>query len=253
MNAALALLTAACMAGDHHEPAHHHAAPVVHQGCSSGCGYSDCCDSPGILDRIRGLFNRNRCGCDTGCYTWSFARSRCHTSCDACDTGCRRRHGCRNCGNLFSGRLFSGRLLSGWNRGCGCNTGCYTYTHSCNTSCCDDCDGGILGRLRGLFNRNRWGCNYDCCGCASYIVDDKGGERIEIPQPKKMPSADDKGNKGKGGAKGTGIEVTPTVQEPPAAGGNLQINSPVQPQGTGVRGIPTVPAIPEDLNGRNPF
>jgi hypothetical protein len=49
-------------------PAYHH--PVA-PGCCGGCATSscceaDCCDRPGLFDRLRGLFRKNDC-CDTCC------------------------------------------------------------------------------------------------------------------------------------------------------------------------------------------
>lgn len=131
---------------------------------------NDCCDRPGLLDRLRACFQRDNCG--DAC-----AQPRCEPDCR--DRGHRLR-------GLFHRRDDCGQQACQPVCQPVCRPACQPACRPAN-DCCDR--PGLLDRLRSRFHRN------DCCdnACGS-VTTHKPGETIMTP-PKKLP----------GGGK-TGIE-----------------------------------------------
>ena len=124
MNAAIFLLSSAWMVGQTPEVI----IPVQHQA-SGGASAASCCDSgPRLVDRIRGLFQRDCCNnacAQPRCHSFQWPQlnlgHRCPSSCDRC--GHRAHHAsCDSCGH---GDLLE-RIRSVFQRDCGCNAGCRT-------------------------------------------------------------------------------------------------------------------------------
>jgi hypothetical protein len=131
VNAAFLLVTTAWFAGADAapiKPAEKMPAPaaaaVVDGGCcGGGCGTSDCgCEKEGFLakcrNKMKGLFNRNKCGCEAApscgsCAPAPAACGSCGSSCGSCDS-------CESFGDKLRGKL---KGLFG-RKHCGCDSGC---------------------------------------------------------------------------------------------------------------------------------
>jgi hypothetical protein len=208
VNAAFLLVTSAWLAGGDTPPAPPTTppaappaaqvapAPAPGYGCGGGCG-STCggdSDRPGLLDRLRGRFHREDCGCAPACNTCAPAHHA--PACNECERP------------SFFERLRAKHESSG----------------SCGSTC-DECGGGgFLGKLRGRFHRGGdCGCDSGAgCGCGGPgyggygapigAPPGKPGEPIKPPSdtgPMKLPSGDKPKDKEVSAAP-KNLDLTPT-------------------------------------------
>ena len=226
MNAAFLLVTTAWFAGD---TAGHAPAPAANACCATTCS-SDCCDSGGrkLLGKLRGMFKRDRC---------DSCAPQCETSCQSCESRklfhFHRTKSCDSCAPS-------------------CAPTCAPAP--CAPTCCDPCDSGcgghkLLGKMRGMFKRDRGCCDNACDNCAGgachggTTVMPKAGETITTP-PKKMPNPNP--NPGKEPpVKEVRIDTPPALAPVAPA-----ITTPAQP--VVQPAPPIVPSVESD-NLRSPF
>ncbi|MGF1579265.1 MAG: hypothetical protein ACFCD0_07860 [Gemmataceae bacterium] len=278
MNAALVLMTAALLSGDHQggnaqaaiapAPA---AAPIVASGsgctgCTSSapvyhygggdycCEETSCCGGGGLFSRLRhrmssfqgfGLFSGNRC---------------CAPSYDAC------------CGEMITSAPCGDAGCGTASTGC-CDTGCsggMLYQSTSSYGGCCQRSGWTFGcRLRGLFRSNRcdccesYGTDVGCCGGGivpgGAVYGTPGvvphgapsmAPQVGTPVPhSKLPSGGEKKEEKKGDGSGNGNQAGGIGSgEPPAAGNNNgAITEPVpanDPRNLDIPpAVPTVPPV----------
>ena len=203
MNAAFLLVTTACLVG---QPAAQPAAPAAAAACGPHCGSSchDPCGANGfahnLRDRMQSLFQRNcsdNCQPTTCCNTHNFWQNR---------TPLFSRHNsCDDCGRA---RLWNWQPLVRANHG-------WAHASTCNDSC--DRNWNILGRLRGIFQRDRDCCNSGTAAAAPAVSTPK------VETPKKLPAEPKK--------------AAPTKQE-------VRIETQPSAIPAVVTTIPAVPAVP---------
>lgn len=167
VNAAILMLGSAWMAGQTPDVI----IPVSHTtSCGTRC--SSCCDSgPRLLDRIRGLFQRD--DCHDACAQPRCREVRCHEV--RCHDACRQPR-CHS---------FQWPQLNLGNR---CRSSCDTCGHRAHAASCDRCGhGDLFARIRSAFRRDRGcnaGCHTRCCTSGGAVA--PAAEPIK-EQPKKMP------------------------------------------------------------------
>ena len=128
------------------DPCAHNRCGAAKTACPAPAAAKTTCPAPHCAkaacgdDCGRRLLDFLRCGnrCDDGCKHGKCGKSACGSkACDPCAAKCRRRDRCHdNCGTRCHDNCGRGR------KNC----------DPCAKSCHDDC-GGLLSRLRGLFNR----------------------------------------------------------------------------------------------------
>jgi hypothetical protein len=158
--------------------------------CAPASCCDSCCDRPGLLERLRGLFHRKDC-CQPCCEV------KCAPACPpTCASSCD--HGCGHRAKLFHRKDCCAPACptptchTSCKPACApaCPTRCDSHCDSrCDSHCDSCCDRpGLLDRLRARFHRHDDCC--DACGsaCCGGAVAPKSGETITTPPVlKKLP------------------------------------------------------------------